>query len=554
MRQSSIFRIFKHLFSKSKWLILYVVVFVLQSFILLPSFYFVKLIFDENLPNKDFSGLVGNSSYLILLIIIKGMVAILYRNLFLRRIKEVVSDLQEQVMDKIIYSSKSFIDLRRESDLVSRVVGDADSADRMMDSILSVVIPQASLFVIGLIILLTYNFPIGLTALVLGLIGLINHRIIRKKALESIARYLASRDNLANHVQFIPAKWVLFNMRNGHHQELQESKKHIDQLAKDSISAAKNGWKVKIGNEVFIGIASILLIVIGALQVIYDQTSMGTILGLYYLIAMIRGTTSAVQSQWTVVQEGQTSLSRIYDFLDQPVPKDYKTNKEVAPMIDTISLEHVFFHYVVGQPVLEDVSIKLNSNEIVLISGVNGIGKSSIINLILGFYEPIKGRILINDIQYCTLDIDSIRSQIGYLPQNQILMEGTIRDNIFYGLDKTDQEIHLPDALVEQLLFGLSEGLDTKVLPLGKNLSNGQIQRISILRCLLLNPKLLLLDEPTNHLDLESITALVGQLKKNKNMAILIISHTDNLKRIADISYTIHKGRLSLNKKQAVIG
>jgi ATP-binding cassette subfamily B protein len=366
--------------------------------------------------------------------------------------------------------------------------------------------------------------------------------------LQSIAEYLASRDNLANHVQFIPAKWVLFNMRNGHHQELQESKNHIDQLAKDSFSAAKNGWKVKIGNEVFIGIATILLIVIGALQVIHYQTSMGTILGLYYLIAMIRRTTSAVQSQWPVIQEGQTSLRRIYDFLDEPVPKDYKTNKEVAPMIDTISLEHVFFHYLVGQPVLDDVSIKLNSNEIVLISGVNGVGKSSIVNLILGFYEPTKGRILINDIQYCNLDLDSIRSQIGYLPQHQILIEGSIRDNIYYGLDKTDQEIHLPDALVAQLLSGLSEGLDTMVLPLGKNLSNGQIQRISILRCLVQNPKLLLLDEPTNHLDVESIAALVGQLKKNKNMAILIISHSDNLKRIADVSYTIHKGRLSLNK------
>jgi len=520
----------------------------LQSVVLLPSFYFVKLIFDENLPNKDFSGLVGNSSYLILLIVINGMVAILYSNLFLRRIKEVVLEVQVQVMDKIIYSSKSSIDLRREADLVSRVVGDADSTDRMMASILSVVIPQASLFVIGLIILLNYNFPIGLTALVLGLIGLINHRIIRKGALQSIAEYLASRDNLANHVQFIPAKWVLFNMRNGHHQELQESKNHIDQLAKDSFSAAKNGWKVKIGNEVFIGIATILLIVIGALQVIHYQTSMGTILGLYYLIAMIRRTTSAVQSQWPVIQEGQTSLRRIYDFLDEPVPKDYKTNKEVAPMIDTISLEHVFFHYLVGQPVLDDVSIKLNSNEIVLISGVNGVGKSSIVNLILGFYEPTKGRILINDIQYCNLDLDSIRSQIGYLPQHQILIEGSIRDNIYYGLDKTDQEIHLPDALVAQLLSGLSEGLDTMVLPLGKNLSNGQIQRISILRCLVQNPKLLLLDEPTNHLDVESIAALVGQLKKNKNMAILIISHSDNLKRIADVSYTIHKGRLSLNK------
>lgn len=515
---------------------------------MLPSFYFIKLIFDKNLPAEDFLGLVENAAYLILLIVINGMVAILYRNLFLRRIKEVVSEVQMQVMDKIIYSSKSSIDLRRESDLVERVVGDADRTDRMMDSIFSVLIPQASLCVIGLIILLAYNFPIGLSALLLGLLGLINHRIIRKEVLESIARYLASRDNLANYVQFIPAKWVLFNMRNAHQQELQESKKHIDQLVQDGTSAAKNGWKVKIGNEVFIGIATVLLILIGALEVIYHQTSIGAILGLYYLIAIIRKTISAVQSQWPVIQEGQTSLSRIYDFLDEPIPKEYKTNKEVAPMIDIISIEHVFFHYVVGQPVLEDVSIKLKSNEIVLISGVNGVGKSSIINLILGFYEPIKGRILINDIQYCTLDINSIRSQIGYLPQNQILMEGTIRDNIFYGLDKTNKEIHLPDALVGQLLSGLSEGLNTKVLPFGKNLSNGQIQRISILRCLVLNPKLLLLDEPTNHLDVESIAALVGQLKNNKNMAILIISHTDNLKHIADVSYTIHKGRISLNK------
>jgi ATP-binding cassette subfamily B multidrug efflux pump len=551
VRQSSILRLFKHLFSKSKWVILHVAALsILQSLVLLPSFYFIKLIFDENLPAKDFSGLVENAACLILLIVINGMVAILYRNLFLRRIKEVVSEVQEQVMDKIIYSSKSSIDLRREADLVARVVGDADRTDRMMDSILSVVIPQASLFVIGLIILMAYNFPIGLSALVLGLLGLMNHRIIRKGALQSIARYLASRDNLANHVQFIPAKWVLFNMRNAHEQELQESKKHIDQLVQDGISAATHGWKIKIGNELFIGIATVLLILIGALQVIYDQTSIGTIFGLYYLIAMIRRTTSAVQSQWPVIQEGQTSLNRIYDFLDEPDSKDNRRNKKAAPLIDTISLEHVFFHYVVGQPVLEDVSINVRRNEIVLISGVNGVGKSSIINLILGFYEPTKGRILINDIQYCNLDLDSIRSQIGYLPQHQILIEGTIRENIFYGLGKTDHEIHLPDTLVDQLLAGLSEGMETMVLPLGKNLSNGQIQRISILRCLVLNPKLLLMDEPTNHLDVESIAALVGQLKKINNMAILIISHSDNLKRIADVSYTIDKGRLSLNKNK----
>jgi ABC-type bacteriocin/lantibiotic exporter with double-glycine peptidase domain len=263
---------------------------------------------------------------------------------------------------------------------------------------------------------------------------------------------------------------------------------------------------------------------------------------------MIRRSSSAIQNQWTVIQEGQISLRRMYDFLDESASKEYNSSKQVAPIITAIRLKHVSFHYLDGHSVLDDVSITLNMHETVLISGVNGAGKSTLINLILGFYSPSSGKILINDLDYNQLDIASIRSQIGYLPQHQILIEGTIRENIFYGLSNPDQNIHLPDTLVQQLLSGFSEGLETKISPLGKNLSKGQIQRISILRCLILKPKLLLLDEPTNHLDVASIAALIGQIKKMEKMSVLIISHSYNLRALADVSYEINEGKLSVHR------
>jgi ATP-binding cassette subfamily B protein len=518
---------------------------ILQSVILLPSFYFIKLIFDKNIPDKDLFGLLENTAFLILLILINSFFLITYKKLFITKIKNIVKDIQEKIITRIINSSKSYIEQKRETDLVARVVDDADRTDRMIDSVLSILLPQICIFIIGLIILLYYNLIIGSLAIILGFLGFIIHRYLKKNTLSIIQKYITGRENLANYVQFIPGKWILFNMRNAHKTEIKEAKNYINKFINNSASAAKSGWRLKIGNETFIGITTILLVLVGSLQVIFEQTSLGTIFGLYYLIGTIRKSSSAIQSQWMIIKEGEISLERIYNFLDESISKEHLDNKNPSPIINTVILENIFFHYHVERSILNNVSITIKMNETVLISGMNGTGKSTLINLILGFYKPCSGNILINGFNYHQFNLNSIRAQIGYLPQHQILIEGTIRENIFYGLPNSNQDIQLPDTLVQQFLSGFNKGLETQVSKLGKNLSKGQIQRISILRCLILKPKILLLDEPTNHLDVEIIEALITQIKAMKNIAIIIISHSDILNNLADVFYTIDKGELS---------
>lgn len=182
-----------------------------------------------------------------------------------------------------------------------------------------------------------------------------------------------------------------------------------------------------------------------------------------------------------------------------------------------VEAKHVAFYYEEGHPVLKDLNFRANPGETIAIVGPSGAGKSTIANLLPRFYEVTGGEIDIDGTDIRKATLGSLRDQIGLVPQDTLLFNTSIKDNVLYGrLDATDEEVWaaIRAANAEKFIKELPNGIDTKVGDRGLILSGGQRQRIAIARAILKNPKILILDEATSALDTESEKIVQDALDK----------------------------------------
>lgn len=550
MSDHIIFRFLRKYIGRHKLIIFYaLIISIAQSLLLIPSLYYIKQIFDYSLPEKNIENLIFNSAVIILITVLQSLMGYVHKNLFLRIVKNSIGKLQRDVLTHLMWSDSRFIEEADHAKMINSAVSDVDRVDRMTDGLLSVVIPQLTLFILGLSIMIVYNPIIGLATLLLGFIGYLAQRMARNAVLRLVTSYRNATDHFTRYVSFLPKKLLLTKLRNYEESELETAIEISSEVIKSGTLTAKRGLIKQTADELIINISATLLIVLGSFQILSNSASYGNIFGLYFLIVFIRRTANSVQSQWIIIQEGKVSLDRIFNLFSLiPPPTEQVESPDNFLFDGNIRGENLTFNY--GKEiVLDDVNFEIKKGEVVAISGLNGSGKSSLVKLILGLYKPISGNLYANNTKYNDLNLNALRTQIGYVPQNQVLIAGTIESNLTYGLSSKQKEDSLliqESRLFKKLLEGFKEGLKTKVRMDGRNLSNGQIQKISIIRSLYAKPSILILDEPTNHLDAESISTLISEIQTEMHISILVISHHKLFSEISDKCYELKEGQLEL--------
>jgi len=243
------------------------------------------------------------------------------------------------------------------------------------------------------------------------------------------------------------------------------------------------------------------------------------------------------------------SSERIFEYLDEvPNVAEGKEAKELPPIRGDVNFKNIVFEYEKGRHALKGISLDVTAGQSIALVGHTGSGKSTIINLLSRFYDPVEGQILVDGIDIRDVTIESLRSQIGIVMQDTFIFSGSIRDNIRFGrLDATDEEVEAAAKAVNahEFITNMPGGYDTQVEERGNVLSMGQRQLLSFARALLANPRILILDEATASIDTETEVKIQEALKTLlQGRTSFIIAHRLSTIRHADHIVVLDHGRI----------
>jgi len=296
-----------------------------------------------------------------------------------------------------------------------------------------------------------------------------------------------------------------------------------------------------------------LVIFYGGGQALAGSISLGALVAFISYMKMFFRPIRDMAEKYNIMQNAMASAERIFlifdnkDRLPQPrVERGYKS--PAIDNIDKIEMEEVSFSYIPDEPVLKNISFKIIAGETIAVVGRTGSGKTTLINLIIRFYDPTSGRILINEKDIKNYEKSILRSKIALVMQDPFLFSGTIRENIGQGnsnISEKEMEYILEASNCKGFINRLPDGLDTIVSEGGASISSGERQLISIARAFARNPGLIILDEATSYIDSETeqkIQEAVSKLMKSR--ASVIIAHRLTTARNADRIIVINKGRI----------
>lgn len=287
----------------------------------------------------------------------------------------------------------------------------------------------------------------------------------------------------------------------------------------------------------------------GGLEVIRGELTIGELVAFLGYVALAINPLNRIGRDYSQYQQAMASAERMFEILDtEPEIKESPEAIEMPRIKGDVQFEGVCFSYDDKELVLKDINLNLRPGEKVALVGRSGVGKTTLVSLIPRFYDPKSGSITIDGYDIRQVKIASLRRQIGIVPQETILFNGTVRDNIAYGrIDATDEEIiaTAKRANAHSFIVSLEKGYETPVGERGVNLSGGQRQRIAIARAILRDPRILILDEATSSVDAESEILIQQALEElMKDRTTIIIAHRLSTILGADKIVVLKEGRI----------
>ncbi|MCU0567615.1 MAG: peptidase domain-containing ABC transporter, partial [Oculatellaceae cyanobacterium Prado106] len=283
-----------------------------------------------------------------------------------------------------------------------------------------------------------------------------------------------------------------------------------------------------------------LVLWVGAGLVVEGQLTLGGLIAFRILSGSVTGPLIRLSRLWQQVQETSLSMELLADIVETPLeaaPLQDDAHVSLPPIVGHVQYREVCFGFKAGQQQLSSVSLEIPAESFVGIVGQSGSGKSTLVKLLPRLYMPQSGQVLIDGFDIGKVKLDSLRRQIGYVPQDAVLFEGTIRDNITQFTATEDEEVIAAARIADahDFIMQLPEGYNTPVGERGSTLSGGQRQRIAIARVVLTNPRLLIFDEATSALDYATERRVCAQLKqKFRDRTVFFITHRLNTIATAD--------------------
>jgi len=285
-------------------------------------------------------------------------------------------------------------------------------------------------------------------------------------------------------------------------------------------------------------LAAITILVIGNSSLASGNRGPGELFAFLFYAALLTRPVGSLASTYGSYQLARGALARLEAVLKLPPEPGYAQTQTLGRASGAIAFEAIDFAYPERPPLLSGFNLTIDPGEIIALTGANGVGKSTLINLLLRFYEPGAGRITLDGADIAALDVQDLRRQFGFVPQRPLLLDGTITENIAFGLPDPDPQAIERAARRAQawdFIGALPQGLATRIGDDGVRLSGGQRQRIALARALLRDPPIYIFDEATSMYDLEGEAAFVEDcIKVLAGRTVIIITHRPASLALAD--------------------
>jgi ATP-binding cassette subfamily B protein len=303
------------------------------------------------------------------------------------------------------------------------------------------------------------------------------------------------------------------------------------------------------GSQALSVFGQVLILGFGGYMFLHKQINLGELTAFFLYVNRFFAPIQLLTQQYNTFQQGRASVFKLRDLLEtEPSVKEAPDAAELPTIRGEIRFDHVSFGYDPAVPVLHDVDLTISPGETVAFVGATGAGKSTMAKLVTRFYDPTDGRVLIDGHDLTRVTLESLRSQLGVVPQEPFLFAGTIRDNISFARpgapdDEVWNAVH--QVGLDELVHRMPYGLDTPVHERGQSLSSGERQLIALGRAFMAEPRVLVLDEATSNLDLKSETLVETALDVLlEGRTAVLIAHRLSTAMRADRIVVVGDGRL----------
>ncbi|MGE2723121.1 ABC transporter ATP-binding protein [Mycolicibacterium pulveris] len=455
--------------------------------------------------------------------------------------------LRSDVEDKVHRMPLSYFDTRQRGEVLSRVTNDVDNIQTSLSMTISQLMTSVLTVFAVLVMMLTISPLLTLLTVVTVPLSLWATRAIARRSQRLFVAQWTNTGRLNAHIEETYSGFTIVKTF-GHRAKATEQFGELnDDVYQASIGAQFFSGLVGpattfIGNLSYVAVA-----VVGGLQVATGQITLGSIQAFIQYVRQFNQPLTQVAGMYNTLQSGIASAERVFDLLDaeEETPDGEGRMRTGAGRVE---FENVSFGYRPGVPVIKELSLVAEPGSTVAIVGPTGAGKTTLVNLLMRFYEIDAGRILVDGVDISTVSRASLRSRIGMVLQDTWLFGGTIYENIAYGRpDATEDEViaAAKAAYVDRFVHTLPDGYQTRVSDDGGNISAGEKQLVTIARAVLAQPRLLVLDEATSSVDTRTellIQQAMAELRRDRTS--FLIAHRLSTIRDADLIVVLDAGRI----------
>ncbi len=457
--------------------------------------------------------------------------------------------LRSDVEDKLSRLPLQFFDRQPRGELLSRVTNDIDNVSVSLQQTMSQLLTGV-LTVVGVVVMMFVVSPLlAVIALVTVPVSIVITTQVAKRSQKLFAAQWAHTGALNGHIEEAYTGHELVKVF-GRQREVEEVFRDRNEKLFQASFGAQFISGLILPSMMFIGnLSYVAIAVIGGVRVATGTMSLGDVQAFIQYSRQFTQPLTQVASMANLLQSGVASAERVFDLLDA---KEQMADP-VRPALPTsrrgrVEFEDVSFRYLADQPLIENLSLVAEPGYTIAIVGPTGAGKTTLVNLIMRFYELDAGAITLDGVDITTMRRDDLRSQIGMVLQDTWLFGGTIRDNIAYGNPHaTEEQIHAAAeaTFVDRFVRSLPLGYDTLIDEEGSNISAGEKQLLTIARAFLADPSLLILDEATSSVDTRTevlVQRAMAALRSDRTS--FVIAHRLSTIRDADLILVMESGRI----------